>query len=158
MDFFLPLRQLGSYFHVAMNGMTSTKRIFALLDEPDRAYGDRRLPQGPLDVTTCDLGFAYAESARPALHDVTLTMPARSLTAIVGESGSGKSTLAALVAGELLGFAYAESARPALHDVTLTMPARSLTAIVGESGSGKSTLAALVAGELEGYDGALRIG
>lgn len=103
-DFFLPLRQLGSYFHVAMNGMTSIKRIFALLDKPDRAYGDRRLPQGPLDVTTCDLGFAYAESARPALHDVTLTMPARSLTAIVGESGSGKSTLAALVAGELEGY------------------------------------------------------
>lgn len=100
-DFFLPLRQLGSYFHVAMNGMTSTKRIFALLDEPDRAYGDRQLPQGVLDVTTRDLGFTYAESARPALHDVTLTMPARSLTAIVGESGSGKSTLAALIAGEL---------------------------------------------------------
>lgn len=103
-DFFLPLRQLGSYFHVAMNGMTSTKRIFALLDEPDRAYGNRQLPPGPLDVTTCDLGFAYAESTRPALHDVTLTMPARSLTAIVGESGSGKSTLAALIAGELEGY------------------------------------------------------
>lgn len=103
-DFFLPLRQLGSYFHVAMNGMTSTKRIFALLDEPDRTYGDHQLPQGALDVTTCDLGFAYAESARPALHDVTLTMPARSLTAIVGESGSGKSTLAALIAGELEGY------------------------------------------------------
>lgn len=103
-DFFLPLRQLGSYFHVAMNGMTSTKRIFALLDEPDRTYGDRQLPQGALDVTTRDLGFTYAESARPALHDVTLTMPARSLTAIVGESGSGKSTLAALIAGELEGY------------------------------------------------------
>jgi len=103
-DFFLPLRQLGSYFHVAMNGMTSTKRIFALLDEPDRAYGDRQLPQGALDVTMRDLGFTYAESARPALHDVTLTMPARSLTAIVGESGSGKSTLAALIAGELEGY------------------------------------------------------
>lgn len=106
-DFFLPLRQLGSYFHVAMNGMTSTKRIFALLDEPDRAYGDRQLPQGALDVTTCDLGFTYAGSARAALHDVTLTMPARSLTAIVGESGSGKSTLAALIAGELEGYSGA---------------------------------------------------
>ena len=103
-DFFLPLRQLGSYFHVAMNGMTSTKRIFALLDETDRAYGDCQLPQGELDVTTRDLGFMYAESARPALHDVTLTMPVRSLTAIVGESGSGKSTLAALIAGELEGY------------------------------------------------------
>ena len=103
-DFFLPLRQLGSYFHVAMNGMTSTKRIFALLDEPDRTYGDRQLPQGVLDVAVRGLGFTYAESARPALHDVTLTMPARSLTAIVGESGSGKSTLAALIVGELEGY------------------------------------------------------
>lgn len=103
-DFFLPLRQLGSYFHVAMNGMTSTKRIFALLDEPDRTYGDRQLPQGVLDVAVRGLGFTYAESAQPALHDVTLTMPARSLTAVVGESGSGKSTLAALIAGELEGY------------------------------------------------------
>ncbi|MEE1202317.1 ABC transporter transmembrane domain-containing protein, partial [Bifidobacterium sp.] len=103
-DFVLPLRQLGSYFHVAMNGMTSTKRIFALLDEPDRTYGDRQLPQGVLDVAVRGLGFTYAESAQPALYDVTLTMPARSLTAVVGESGSGKSTLAALIAGELEGY------------------------------------------------------
>ena len=103
-DFFLPLRQLGSYFHVAMNGMTSTKRIFALLDEPDRAYGDRQLPQSVLDVTARGLGFTYAGSDTPALRDVTLSMPARSLTAVVGESGSGKSTLAALIAGELEGY------------------------------------------------------
>ena len=106
-DFFLPLRQLGSYFHVAMNGMTSTKRIFALLDEPDRAYGDRQLPQSVLDVTARGLGFTYAGSDTPALRDVTLSMPARSLTAVVGESGSGKSTLAALIAGELEGYSGA---------------------------------------------------
>lgn len=106
-DFFLPLRQLGSYFHVAMNGMTSAKRIFALLDEPDRAYGDRQLLQGALDVTARGLGFTYAGSNTPALRDVTLSMPARSLTAVVGESGSGKSTLAALIAGELEGYSGA---------------------------------------------------
>lgn len=106
-DFFLPLRQLGSYFHVAMNGMTSTKRIFALLDEPDRAYGDRQLPQSVLDVTARGLGFTYAGSDTPALRDVTLSMPARSLTAVVGESGSGKSTLAARIAGELEGYSGA---------------------------------------------------
>ncbi|WP_022858806.1 ATP-binding cassette domain-containing protein [Bifidobacterium pseudolongum] len=106
-DFFLPLRQLGSYFHVAMNGMTSTKRIFALLDEPDRTYGDRQLPQGALDVTARGLGFTYAGSNTPALRDITLSMPARSLTVVVGESGSGKSTLAALIAGELEGYSGA---------------------------------------------------
>lgn len=105
-DFFLPLRQLGSYFHVAMNGMTSSKRIFALLDVPGPQYGAQTLPAGAdLGVRAESLGFAYGEDdAKPALHDVTLTMPARSLTAIVGESGSGKSTLAALVAGELEGY------------------------------------------------------
>lgn len=105
-DFFLPLRQLGSYFHVAMNGMTSSKRIFALLDVPGPQYGTQTLPAGAdLGVRAESLGFAYGEDdAKPALHDVTLTMPARSLTAIVGESGSGKSTLAALVAGELEGY------------------------------------------------------
>lgn len=105
-DFFLPLRQLGSYFHVAMNGMTSSKRIFALLDVPEPQYGAQTLPAGAdLGVRAESLGFAYGEDdAKPALHDVTLTMPARSLTAIVGESGSGKSTLAALVAGELEGY------------------------------------------------------
>ncbi|WP_026645686.1 ABC transporter ATP-binding protein/permease [Bifidobacterium sp. AGR2158] len=105
-DFFLPLRQLGSYFHVAMNGMTSSKRIFALLDVPEPRYGTRTLPAGAdLGVRAESLGFAYGEDdAKPALRDVTLTMPARSLTAIVGESGSGKSTLAALVAGELEGY------------------------------------------------------
>ena len=90
-----------------MNGMTSTKRIFALLDEPDRAYGDRQLPQSVLDVTARGLGFTYAGSDTPALRDVTLSMPARSLTAVVGESGSGKSTLAALIAGELEGYSGA---------------------------------------------------
>lgn len=105
-DFFLPLRQLGSYFHVAMNGMTSSKRIFALLDVPGPQYGTQTLPAGAdLGVRAESLGFAYGEDdAKPALHDVTLTMPARSLTAIVGESGSGKSTLAALIAGELGGY------------------------------------------------------
>ncbi len=105
-DFFLPLRQLGSYFHVAMNGMTSSKRIFALLDVPEPRYGTRTLPAGAdLGVQADALGFAYGqEDETPALHDVTLTMPARSLMAIVGESGSGKSTLAALIAGELEGY------------------------------------------------------
>lgn len=105
-DFFLPLRQLGSYFHVAMNGMTSSKRIFALLDVPGPTYGTQTLPAAAdLGVRAEALGFSYGDgNAKPALHDVTLTMPARSLTAIVGESGSGKSTLAALVAGELEGY------------------------------------------------------
>ena len=121
-DFFLPLRQLGSYFHVAMNGMTSSKRIFALLDVPGPTYGTQTLPADTdLGVRAEALGFAYGsdDTAKSALHDVTLTMAARSLTAIVGASGSGKSTLAALIAGELEG--YSGSLRFVAGDTTVEL-------------------------------------
>ena len=100
-SFFLPLRQLGSFFHVAMNGMTSSKKIFALLDAPAPHHGEQTLPAGPISVHPHNLGFFYGDDeadAQPALRKVSLDIPAHSLTAIVGESGSGKSTLAALIA------------------------------------------------------------
>lgn len=106
-SFFLPLRQLGSFFHVAMNGMTSSKKIFALLDAPAPHHGEQTLPAGPISVHAHNLGFFYGDDeadAQPALRKVSLDIPARSLTAIVGESGSGKSTFAALIAGELEGY------------------------------------------------------
>lgn len=122
-SFFLPLRQLGSYFHVAMNGMTSTKRIFALLDAPEPARGDAALPGGGRDlaVTFDAVAYRYADAANcvdtdsdtsatatalpaPALTDVSFTARPGTLTAIVGESGSGKSTTAALLAGTLAGY------------------------------------------------------
>lgn len=106
-SFFLPLRQLGSFFHVAMNGMTSSKKIFALLDAPAPHHGEQTLPAGPISVHAQNLGFFYGDDeadAQPALRKVSLDIPAHSLTAIVGESGSGKSTLAALIAGELEGY------------------------------------------------------
>lgn len=122
-SFFLPLRQLGSYFHVAMNGMTSTKRIFALLDAPEPARGDAALPGGGHDLTVTfnAVAYRYADTANcadtdsdtsatatafpaPALTDVSFTARPGTLTAIVGESGSGKSTTAALLAGTLAGY------------------------------------------------------
>lgn len=106
-SFFLPLRQLGSFFHVAMNGMTSSKKIFALLDTPAPHHGEQTLPAGSISVHAQNLGFFYVDDeadAQTALRKVSLDIPARSLTAIVGESGSGKSTLAALIAGGLEGY------------------------------------------------------
>ena len=106
-DFFIPLRQLGSFFHVAMNGMTSTKRIFALLDAPEPEHGDERLhvpaDARGLDVTFDHVGYTYADGTT-ALADVTFDAPAGALTAIVGVSGSGKSTAAALLSGSLSGY------------------------------------------------------
>lgn len=130
-EFFIPMRQLGSYFHVAMNGMTSTKRIFALLDTPEPAHGTATLPatagtdagtdagtkaDGGITVSFDHVGYSYdsADSGAavqqtnsapaPALTDLTFTAYPGQLTAIVGISGSGKSTAAALLAGTLTGY------------------------------------------------------
>ena len=128
-SFFLPLRQLGSYFHVAMNGMTSTKRIFALLDAPEPARGDATLPGGGRDLTvTFDaVGYRYADAANCADTDSDTSATATALPA------------------------------PALTDVSFTARPGTLTAIVGESGSGKSTTAALLAGTLAGYEGSITL-
>lgn len=110
-EFFIPLRQLGSFFHVAMNGMTSTKRIFALLDAPEPEHGTATLPvagdgsRDGLMVRFDGVGFAYADNTRGnSLTSVTFTAQPGRLTAVVGESGSGKSTMAALLSGMLTGY------------------------------------------------------
>ena len=96
-DFFLPMRLLGSFFHVAMNGMAASEKIFRLLDTPEPARGSR---PAPADCTLAleQVDFAY-DPARPLLRHVTMEFPKGSFTALVGESGCGKSTVAALLTG-----------------------------------------------------------
>ena len=96
-DFFIPMRQLGSFFHVAMNGMAASEKIFRLLDLPEPEERTASCPPTG-DIRCRALSFAY-EADRPILADISLTIPCRGMTAIVGESGSGKSTLAAILMG-----------------------------------------------------------
>lgn len=94
-DYFLPMRQLGSFFHIAMNGMAASDKIFRLLDAEEPAVGSLPFPTRS-DIRISGLGFAYQgdDAARKAvLTNVNLAIPEGSFTAIVGESGSGKSTL-----------------------------------------------------------------
>lgn len=101
-DFFLPMRQLGSYFHVAMNGMAASEKIFRLLElsePPVRTLA----PKAGDAFCLRDVTFGYVPE-REVLHGVGLEVPARGMTAIVGESGSGKSTIAALLCGRLPGY------------------------------------------------------
>ena len=103
-DFFLPMRLLGSYFHIAMNGMAASEKIFKLLDLPEPPA-----KAGVIDPADCtlrceDVRFAY-DAERPILKGVDLELPRTGLVALVGESGCGKSTLAGLLAGRLEGYA-----------------------------------------------------
>ncbi len=96
-DFFIPMRQLGSFFHVAMNGMAASDKIFRLLDLPSVAYGDKNVPE-ECSILCENLRFSYEED-REILKGVNFSFPGGSFTAIVGESGCGKSTITSILMG-----------------------------------------------------------
>lgn len=148
-DFFIPLRQLGSFFHVAMNGMTSTKRIFALLDTPIPAHGVQEMPEfgasdNGVDVCFDDVSFRYADVGADVAADVETGKTGQ----IGGESGvvgAGKTGMSKDDDGSVV----------ALHGVSFTARRGQVTAIVGPSGSGKSTAVELLSGNLSGYEGCM---
>ena len=148
-DFFIPLRQLGSFFHVAMNGMTSTKRIFALLDTPIPAHGMQEMPEfgasdNGVDVCFDDVSFRYADVGADVAADVETGKTGQ----IGGESGvvgAGKTGMSKDDDGSVV----------ALHGVSFTARHGQVTAIVGPSGSGKSTAVELLSGNLSGYEGCM---
>ena len=100
-DFFLPLRLLGSYFHIAMNGMAASDKIFRLLDLSEPAHGGVSCRAG--DIVCRGLRFSY-EPEREILHGVDLTIPQGKFVSLVGESGCGKSTISALLMGRNKGY------------------------------------------------------
>ena len=102
-DFFLPMRLLGSFFHIAMNGMAASDKIFRLLDLPEPELKAGTFP-ADCSIACKDLGFSY-EADREIFHGVDLQFPAGSFTAIVGESGCGKSTIAGILMGRNKGYA-----------------------------------------------------
>ena len=102
-EFFLPLRLLGSFFHIAMNGMAASDKIFKILDLPEPQAGEKILPDGALDVTLKDVHFSYEED-REILKGIGLNLPAGSFVSLVGESGCGKSTIAGILAAKNRGY------------------------------------------------------
>lgn len=147
-DFFIPLRQLGSFFHVAMNGMTSTKRIFALLDMPIPAHGMQEMPEfgasdNGVDVCFDDVSFRYTDvAADTAVADVE-----------TGETGNNGEKSGVVGAGKTSMSKDGNGSVFALHGVSFTARHGQVTAIIGPSGSGKSTAVELLAGNLSGYEG-----
>ena len=95
-EFFLPLRALGSAFHVAMNGASAGKKIISLLNQPDPVWGEKEVAGKELALE--NVTFSY-DKKRNVLKDVNMNFPERGMTAIVGESGCGKSTVVNLLIG-----------------------------------------------------------
>ena len=102
-EFFLPLRLLGSFFHIAMNGMAASDKIFKILDLPEAPLGGETLPEGSLDIQLRNVHFFY-EKDREILKDIDIQIPSGTFVALVGESGCGKSTIAGLLSGKNKGF------------------------------------------------------
>ncbi len=121
-DFFIPLRRLGSYFHIAMNGMAASDKIFKLLDyEEDISKENcinelQRLEENRKEITKCNfpkdasiicrnLSFSYKDNPdKEIINNANLRFTKGSLTALVGESGCGKSTIAAILMGRNKGY------------------------------------------------------
>lgn len=102
-DFFLPLRLLGSFFHVAMNGMAASDKLFKLLDTKEDEHGAEIPENLDGDIEIKDLSFSY-DGEKTILNDISATFKKHELISIVGESGCGKSTLASLLCGTTKGY------------------------------------------------------
>ena len=101
-DFFIPMRQLGSFFHIAMNGMAASDKIFCLLDLPEAESKIERVP-AECSIICSDLHFSYGAD-REILHGIDMRFPKGSFTSIIGKSGCGKSTIAAILMGRNKGY------------------------------------------------------
>lgn len=153
-DFFIPMRQLGSFFHVAMNGMAASDKIFRLLDLPEREERTEAVPED-CSIVCSGLCFSYRESG-PSDADMTPQNMSR------GSSGTNlrradKSSSDGTMMDSDEGASVSKE-REVLHDVWMEFPKGGFISIVGESGCGKSTMAAILTGRNQGYGGSVKIG
>ncbi len=98
-EFFIPLRLLGSYFHIAMNGMAACEKIFKLLDSEEKNKEMKEISKDDFKELSVDLknvSFSY-DGVRNVVNNAHIHIESNGMTAIVGKSGSGKSTIASLI-------------------------------------------------------------
>ena len=98
-EFFIPLRLLGSFFHIAMNGMAASDKIFVLLDQEEPRQGTEDFPEDAFGIHIKNVSFSY-DGKREILKDISMEFPSGSFISLVGESGCGKSTIAGILAGK----------------------------------------------------------
>ena len=98
-EFFILLRLLGSFFHIAMNGMAASDKIFALQDQEEPRQGTEDFPEDDFGIHIKNVSFSY-DGKREILKDISMEFPSGSFISLVGESGCGKSTIAGILAGK----------------------------------------------------------
>ena len=101
-DFFIPMRQLVSFFHIAMNGMAASEKIFRFLELPEAPKKAAKFPRNA-EIVCENLRFSY-EAGREILKGMDLRIPRGRFVAIAGESGCGKSTVASILMGRNRGY------------------------------------------------------
>jgi len=101
-EFFLPMRLLGSYFHIGMNGMKAADRMFDFLDIEEGQKGKQKIPEEPIEVAFENVNYRAEETT--ILNNIYLSFCSGKVNAIVGNSGSGKSTLIKLIRKQYLGY------------------------------------------------------
>lgn len=101
-DFFIPMRLLGSFFHIAMNGMAASEKIFNLMEIKETKDGEFEIAE-KASIVCSHLNFSY-DKEREILHDINMVFESGSFSAIVGASGCGKSTVAGILTGKNHGF------------------------------------------------------
>ncbi|MCD8336315.1 MAG: ABC transporter ATP-binding protein/permease [Lachnospiraceae bacterium] len=148
-DFFLPMRQLGSYFHIAMNGMAASDKIFRLLDLPE---AEQKMSEPPADgnIVLRGLRFSYnAASAAPAAKEE------RDKASVHAAKNQADRSADATITIDTQDHA---PDREVLHGIHMDFPRGSFISIVGESGCGKSTIASILMGRNRNYQGSVTIG
>lgn len=101
-EFFVPLRQLGSYFHIAMNGIAASEKIFRILDIKQPYVGQEVLDENNIYLSCHHLSFYYGD--RCVLNNIDFDIQPHQWIGVVGKSGSGKSTLAKVIMGSIDGY------------------------------------------------------
>ena len=102
-DFFIPVRLLGSFFHISMNAMAACDKIFYLLDLEEMKNGKKVCDEKNMQIEFSNVSFSYDEK-RDILKNINLTINKNKITSLVGKSGSGKSTIANIISGKIKNF------------------------------------------------------